>query len=420
MAGQEPQTKLQPLKMPNGKPQEKVVPHRPRRSFAIRLYHWLCIRHLFISGLLLGFTFLSAWAIWQVEKAAEEQQVLDYHEQIEAYLDDVVHEIQGETLKNKNLLTDPVVMEELLKSLYVKMEKKENIYVGSTLHKAEKPEDNMMWRFWPSVFYASNIYMTVGYGAIHCFTSWGQFFSIVYGFITIPFSLVVIRDLSQWILVILTRIYGRAVIRWRKDHGIETDPNEEFAFPIKFTVVLWFGSWFSVAFLTYCYDAIWALKWGGPGADSQDYFGAVWYSWITITSIGMSDDMPLNATTSPLLSLWYFLSLPMYKISLRIIYIMMENGILGSLAVLERKLEGAQAIEDASMENARPIQSHRASRMSRAQTVEEAEQEQEERDRIDKDVNNFTVGSIGGFMRSQADAYAGDFGRVRVSRDSHE
>lgn len=35
-------------------------------------------------------------------------------------------------------------------------------------------------------------------------------------------------------------------IFFRKDHGIETDPREEFAFPIKLTVLIWIGKIFLI------------------------------------------------------------------------------------------------------------------------------------------------------------------------------
>ncbi|CAJ0943479.1 unnamed protein product, partial [Mesorhabditis belari] len=389
-----------------------------RDGLAWKLYKWLCVRHLFISSLLLIWTFGGAFGIWRVEKAAEERKLIVDLSNVEAELENITSQL----ITNIPAFENVSLFEDVLKIVYMRMEKAESIYVGSALHKDEDIENNVMWRFWPSTFFAANIYMTVGYGAIHCFTGFGRFLSIVYGFISIPLSLVVLRDLSQWILVVLTRLYGRIVVRWRKDYGVETDPNEEFAFPIKLTVLIWLGNWLFVAFCTWCYDAWWALRYEPKGAKSQDFFDAFYYSWITLTSMGMSDDMPVYSTTSPWHPLWHFMAMPVYKMGLRIVYISMENGIIGTLAVLEYKLQRKNAvqIQDVSSieQSEAPVSPTRPGRLARAKTIKEEEFEQEERDRIAENVNSFTVGSIGSFIKSQADAYAGEFGRVRVSRGS--
>lgn len=58
-------------------------------------------------------------------------------------------------------------------------------------------------------------------GSIAPETRPGQWFVIIYGFIFVPVTLVVIRDLGQWLLLVITRVYARMLLRYRSVKIIE-------------------------------------------------------------------------------------------------------------------------------------------------------------------------------------------------------
>ncbi|KAK6056845.1 hypothetical protein COOONC_05641 [Cooperia oncophora] len=60
-----------------------------------------------------------------------------------------------------------------------------------------------------------NVYTTNRLRSIAPETRAGQWFVIIYGFIFVPVTLVVVRDLGQWLLLVITRFYARMLLKYR-------------------------------------------------------------------------------------------------------------------------------------------------------------------------------------------------------------
>ncbi|PIO59747.1 Ion channel, partial [Teladorsagia circumcincta] len=90
----------------------------------------------------------------------------------------------------------------------------EGSYKWSTFYRSSDPENNYKWTYASSFFFAMNVYTTTGYGSIAPETRPGQWFVIIYGFIFVPVTLVVIRDLGQWLLLVITRFYAKMLLKY--------------------------------------------------------------------------------------------------------------------------------------------------------------------------------------------------------------
>lgn len=101
-----------------------------------------------------------------------------------------------------------------LKEAYVTLMKLEGQYKGSTYYKLES-EDNWKWTFESAFFFSMNVYTTTGYGSIAPESTLGQLLVCVYGFIFVPVTLVALRDLGQFCLVQLTKLYAHLIQRFR-------------------------------------------------------------------------------------------------------------------------------------------------------------------------------------------------------------
>ncbi|CAJ0936447.1 unnamed protein product, partial [Mesorhabditis belari] len=390
-------------------------PTRPPRKYGfLFLYRLLCTRHLTICILMMACSLGGGYLFWLTEGPAEEQAMESSFASVEAKNMELSAKFVEIMKNNESAFRNASDIQDYIKNSYKSMLKEEALWTGSSFYK-EQGADFMTWNFWSATFYASNIYMTVGYGSIQGFTSLTKVLTIIFGFISIPFSFVVIRDLSQWILVGCTKCYARFLINWRKDHGILTEPDEDISLPYKLTLVIWVVNWLAVSFLTWIYDS------HNYEVDSGiSYYGSMYFTYITLTSIGMSDEMPKNVTTSPLIAFWNVIGLPIYKMGFRILYIAMENGILGTLSVFKHKLahlDGITDLDTAALEKYAP---QKTSQQQQQQDVQHfaALNAEEEKDQIQEMVNNFTVRSIATFMKSHADAYGGGYGRVKVTRAS--
>ncbi|KIH55463.1 hypothetical protein ANCDUO_14379 [Ancylostoma duodenale] len=124
---------------------------------------------------------------------------------------------------------------------------------------------------------------------------------------------------------------------------------------------------------------------------------------MSFTTIGLGDVMPNNATFAPIVSIIFFLGLPVLKVVNRMTYLTIENGTFGVLTVIENRIdnywEGKQ----------------HASTGVEAGVSEEGPKAKEDQDEIPAEwVNNITINSIATFMKANRDVYGGSFGKVNL------
>ncbi|CAJ0576962.1 unnamed protein product, partial [Mesorhabditis spiculigera] len=360
------------------------------------------------------------------QKAVEQYYENNHYSQVAGYVKKLDETLT--VIANEIFVTIQQNATSFSEDSYIQLLQAEERFSGSAFEKAND-ESKMLWNYWSATFYSTNIFMTVGYGVIAPLTDLGRVITVIYAVIFIPISSVVCRDLGQWMLVGLTKLYARLLIRWRTARGVDTREDEDIVLPMKFAGLTAVVYWFFCALLTWYYDDIM----GEPGT-GMTYWASVYFSFITLTSVGLGDLMPNNVTRSPLQKVWYFLGLPVFKVVNRMTYVSLENGVFGTLTVLENKLEMWNQDDkvvpkfDRGMSNGASLPQttltgfpsdsentvtsgkvrRRDSLRSRA-TVEEQEA-------LNEHLNNFTVKSIKQFMQSRGDVYGGDFGRVKVTK----
>ncbi|VDM73401.1 unnamed protein product, partial [Strongylus vulgaris] len=76
----------------------------------------------------------------------------------------------------------------------------------------------------------------------------------------------------------------------------------------------------------------------GPPGTGLDWFHSLYFSYMSFTTIGLGDVMPNNATFVPIVSIIFFLGLPVMKIVNRMTYLTIENGSFGILTVIENRI----------------------------------------------------------------------------------
>ncbi|KIH68324.1 Ion channel [Ancylostoma duodenale] len=287
------------------------------------------------------------------------------------------------------------VLDSAFQRAYVGLLQQESAYKGSTFYKSEDPDNNYKWTFGSAFFFSMNVYTTTGYGMVNANSFMecsiapesyaGKTCVMVYGFLFVPLTLVVLRDLGQWALVHTTKIYARLLIMFRRARGFEeTKDDELITLPIKFCMGIMLGYLLFASLFIYEYDAL-----SGPPDTGMDFFHSFYFSFISMTTIGLGDIMPNNVTFAPIITVLFFFGMPILKVVNRSTYICVENGVFGTMTVLENRL-------DSCWTGVRP------------NDAEEADANQF--------LNNFTIRSIATFMKSQSDVYGGDFGRVNLRR----
>ncbi|CAJ0571406.1 unnamed protein product, partial [Mesorhabditis spiculigera] len=392
-------------------------------------FYWLAaqhrvigLRHLLMFGLVVTYSLLGGWMFSMTESSAErrvhQNNVADAVVALESALEAMAVEMANGASTNDSTFTEVGGARQFLKDAYQHLLKAEGRWDQSAFQKSQS-DDGMLWNFWSAVFYSTNLFMTVGYGTIAPVTDLGRVLTVVYSIIFIPLSNVVIRDLGQWFLVGLTRVYARFLIRWKRARGEELDDDEDIVLPISITALIVLLYWLLCSFLTWVYDAM-----AGSSGSGMTFWGSVYFSFITLTAIGLGDYMPNNVPRSPLMKIWYFLGLPVFKVVNRVSYVALENGIFGTFTVLENRLEetylNRKAAEQVHPQDtevpAQPIGGQDGLRRRRMSMASCKTMNPEEQEQINEALNNFTVRSIATFMKARSDVYAGDFGRVRMTK----
>ncbi|PIC29085.1 hypothetical protein B9Z55_020796 [Caenorhabditis nigoni] len=299
---------------------------------------------------------------------------------------------------------------------YLTLMKLEGQYKGSTYYKLEDHGRNWKWTFESAFFFSMNVYTTTGYGSIAPESTLGQLLVCIYGFIFVPVTLVALRDLGQFFLVHLTKLYAQLIQRMRELNGDRTlDVNEIIKIPIKACLLL------LALYLAFCTIFIHFFDEfsGQESGTGMSLFLCFYFSFISLSTIGLGDIMPNNATFSPIISIMFFFGMALTKVVNRNTFIAVENGIFGVLTLVENKLDGIVRRGKVMPEEKEPKPTKQPSaphppHIQRALSVEDYVAAQ--RENTNDVLNNFTVRSIATFMKSNTDIYGGGFGRVQLRR----
>ncbi|EYC01730.1 hypothetical protein Y032_0105g3709 [Ancylostoma ceylanicum] len=337
-----------------------------------------------------------------------------------AALDTTIRSIAEEmtqTVNDPNKTVDVETMVEYLQLTYITLLKQESAYKDSTFYKAEDGK-NLKWTFGSSFFFSMNVFTTTGYGSIAPESTLGKTCVIIYGFIFVPLTLVVIRHLGNWTLLIVTNIYAKCVIRWRKFRSkTAVQDGEIFTLPVILCMLIMFVYLMGTTTFIFVYDTL-----SGPKSTGIDYFNSFYFSFISISTIGLGDVMPNNVTFDPVITILFFFGMPLMKVVNSSTYQSVEKATIGILTLMENRLStvgqrpkvadvsvgvtaGSFALAQGLVPNIDVFQQPKG-RAITLTDLNTGPQLQED------DSNNITVRSVLTFIKSDAHVYGGRFGRV--------
>lgn len=365
-------------------------------------------RHICVVLLVLMYTLLGAAMFWSVESRHEKAKTLRHVHHLEELLTKLAENVTN-SVNDINTTTTVSKMKVYIREAYIELMKLEGQYKGSTYFKLEDPENNWKWTFESAFFFSMNVYTTTGYGSIAPESTLGQLLVCIYGFIFVPVTLVALRDLGQFFLVHLTKLYAHGIQKFRELNGDKhVDDDEIIRLPIKACILL-LASYLAVCTIfIYFYDDFS----GDEAGSGMSMFLCFYFSFISLSTIGLGDVMPNNATFSPIISIMFFFGMAVTKVVNRNTFIAVENGIFGTLTLVENKLDGIVSRVSAGT---KAPEKPATPKVQRAVSMD-AESVHLPEESANEMLNNFTVRSIATFMKSNADIYGGGFGRVQLRR----
>ncbi|KHN87881.1 TWiK family of potassium channels protein 7 [Toxocara canis] len=175
-------------------------------------------------------------------------------------------------------------------------------YISASHLKDKGEEEEHSWTFITAVFFTATLLTTIGYGNLVPMTFQGRMFCISYALFGVPLILITVADIGKFLsenIVWLYTRYEHAKIRCRekaaastsisvdenvarvKDQLIQFGLEHYISIPISLIVAILLG-----------YIAVGAIllaSW-----ESWDFFSGFYFSFITMTTVGFGDIVPLK------------------------------------------------------------------------------------------------------------------------------
>ncbi|ESO82629.1 hypothetical protein LOTGIDRAFT_108839 [Lottia gigantea] len=165
------------------------------------------------------------------------------------------------------------------------------------------------WDFYTALFYCGTVYTTIGYGHIYPSTTLGQIVTIIYAFIGIPLALITLADMGKrftfgikFVLAFLSQICKSRCCR-KMYFGYEVDTEFNVNFYLALTIVIVYM--FLGAFIY--------TRW-----EAWTYFEAVYFIFISISTIGFGDIIPAHPKFFLLSSVYVFIGLSLVSMCINV------------------------------------------------------------------------------------------------------
>ncbi|CAD5229321.1 unnamed protein product [Bursaphelenchus okinawaensis] len=313
-----------------------------------KFHHKMGIRHLLLVGVLILYAVLGGLLFLIIEKDAEYNSVRNNLDQLNNITDDMtdtLYAIFHVDRSNRNF-TERIKL--CIRDYYQRMLKVEGKLIGSAFQ-YDNLEPKLSWNYGSAVFYSMTLFTSIGYGSIACKTDAGKILTVVYSVLGIPLMLMVLSDVGQVILKWLTIAYNGARKMYYKlntskselpyysnnslDSWDSDDSIEPKSFPMHLAIPI------IIVYMLLCALVISILDQNAQESPGISFWDAFYYTFISISTIGLGDVLPYNIEHSSLLALMFLFGLALLSVVNSTVYTRLQKRFLAAINMLESWLE---------------------------------------------------------------------------------
>lgn len=256
----------------------------------------LVVFHLSFYLLVFGYMYLGALFYYHIEAGNEMEEILK--KEMNTFVAAQQPHLHFEKISDIAKImaaryhSDRHVVESLLKDFVLELKKEgyeiKEAPTPAELEAEQAKEVKLKWDFPSSFLFAFTILATIGYGNIAPATDMGKIFTMVYAFFGVPMFLVALIDLGAFgqlgIRRVVDAIRQKCAERRNKGDKAKEEEEETKEYPtiqrlIEFVCTM-------LAFAGFIFIGATILPiW----EDNLSFFSATYYTFITITAIGLGD-----------------------------------------------------------------------------------------------------------------------------------
>uniref|UniRef100_A0A0N4V0H6 Ion_trans_2 domain-containing protein n=1 Tax=Enterobius vermicularis TaxID=51028 RepID=A0A0N4V0H6_ENTVE len=257
-----------------------------KKSYFFRLlkvlYRRLGLKYVVLLIMLLAYGLAGGLLFYYLEAPAERALIVKLTDVCPTFTALINHFLISNVTLSQQLLTQSQIDTiNIRNQLYLQnlcSSKIENLlqqYDKSAGINPDKP-NHWSWNdYWNAVFYCATIFTTIGYGNMSCRTRRGRIATICYALIGVPYMLVVLNSVGKLIFSSVQEIWERLNLQ----DSVSAEDELFETFPLYLALLIIFA-YIGLCSLIFC---LW---------EEWDYFTAFYFFFISLTTVGLGDEMP--------------------------------------------------------------------------------------------------------------------------------
>uniref|UniRef100_A0A914V4S8 Potassium channel domain-containing protein n=1 Tax=Plectus sambesii TaxID=2011161 RepID=A0A914V4S8_9BILA len=300
------------------------------------LFKYTGVKHLALTLLLVCYTLLGGIIFQNIEYSYERDMTANTAADVLSTIATFAASL------NRSAFASNVNLTEHLTEFYLKTLSVD----GYTSSLSRMHDDNATWTFESGTFYAMTLLSTIGYGTIACRTMWGKVATVIYVTIGLPVMLIVIRDLGLVIFLALEKAYRRFHANRQANQANPGSEDLTRSFPLSLAILLTYMYLMVMTLIVFFFDEGAA----DAGSGSLSFGDSFYFSFISLTTIGLGDIMPQNIHYSPIFAVIFLSGLALISTVNTATYARIERKYFHAMSALEHVLVELEVDEEKKKE----------------------------------------------------------------------